>query len=281
MLYELTADSLTVPEGLKFIEEEAFCRCASLEEITIPSTVILLGDSCYYECSSLRRVVFVESLTAAADSVTTVELRDGAFASCVELRSARLPRNLSYIPRWCFAECSALIDVPIPVAVREVREESFDKCTSLVSIDLSENIDVIEDGAYRGCSSLQKVTIRSTNNLQIGESIFVNCPKLSSITVFPSLWPQLFHSMTREFSHTFNYGRRCCEPNFIYKFLKEYHYQMTRLMEWKNTDGAGILPSENSHNDDTFGRVDEHDEEEVEVEVERAAEEKGKRQRLR
>ena len=284
MLYELTADSLTVPEGLKFIEEEAFCGCKSLEEITIPSTVILLGKRCFEICDSLRRVLFAESLTTAADSVTTVELHEAAFGHCVELRSARLPRNLFYIPRRCFTGCIALIDVPIPVAVREIRYASFSECESLVSTDLSENINVIESKVYRGCSSLQKVTIRSSNNLRVGRSIFRSCPELSSITVFPSLWPKLFqttYGTTVESSfirNDYRYVPRNENLNFIYTFFKEYHYQMNRLVEWKNTDGASILPSENLHNNDTIGRVDEHDEEEVEVE---GAEEEEKRQRLR
>ena len=111
--------------------------------------------------------------------------------------------------------------------------DSFECCTSLTTIDLSENIEFIEREAYVDCTSLVHVTIRSSSlNLQIGGNVFGGCSALSSMTVFPSVWSQLFHSMNNE-GH----------PNFIYKFLRDYQYQIDRLIEWKKMDGTVLVPS--------------------------------------
>ena len=223
---------MVLPEGLKFIEENAFSLCSSLEEVTVPSTVILVGLQCFAHCYSLRRVDFVEPSTTT-EATAMVELREFVFNYCRELRSVRLPQNMASIPVSCFEGCCSLIDVPIPAAVRNIRSESFDGCTSLTSIDLSENIELIEREAYDNCTSLGRVTIRSSSlNLRIGENVFGGCSALSSMTVFPSIWSQLFHSMNNE-GH----------PNFIYKFLRDYQYQIDRLIEWKKMDGIVLVPS--------------------------------------
>ena len=111
--------------------------------------------------------------------------------------------------------------------------DSFECCTSLTTIDLSENIEFIEREAYVDCTSLVHVTIRSSSlNLQIGGNVFGGCSALSSMTVFPSVWSQLFQSMNNE-GH----------PNFIYKFLRDYQYQIDRLIEWKKMNSAFLGPS--------------------------------------
>ena len=222
-----------LPEGLKRIMDFAFEGCTSLVEVTVPSTVILLGEQCFAFCSSLRRVDFVEPATTTTAAIAVVELRPSVFVYCTELRSVRLPQNMASIPVSCFEGCCSLIDVPIPAAVRNIRSESFDGCTSLTSIDLSENIELIEREAYDNCTSLGRVTIRSSSlNLRIGENVFGGCSALSSMTVFPSVWSQLFYSMNDE-----------RHPNFIYQFLRDYHYQINRLIEWKKADGTVLVPS--------------------------------------
>ena len=200
---------LVLPEGLKFIEENVFSLCSSLEEVTVPSTVILVGLQCFAHCYSLRRVDFVEPSTTT-EATAMVELREFVFNYCKELRSVRLPQNMVSIPVSCFNHCRSLIDVLIPVKVRGIRSGSFRGCTSLTSIDLSENIDAIEREAYIYYISLLHVTIQSLSaDLHLEHDVFQNCPEVSSITAFPSVWPKLFHSMNNKI-----------HPNFIFKFLK-------------------------------------------------------------
>lgn len=152
----------------------------------------------------------------------------------------RLPQNMVSIPVSCFNHCRSLIYVLIPVKVRGIRSGSFRGCKSLTSIDLSENIDAIEREAYSYCISLLHVTIRSSSaDLHLEHDVFENCPELSSITAFPSVWPKLFHSMNNEI-----------HPNFIFKFLKEYHYHLDRLIEWKKTANNTIYNIEDDDEDD-------------------------------
>lgn len=174
---------------------------------------------------------FVEPSTTTA-AIAVVELRHCFFYCCTKLRSVRLPQNMASIPIDCFKRCYSLIDVPIPVKVRQIEQGSFECCLSLTSIDLSENIELIGRETYLDCTALVHATIRSSSNLRIGDYVFGDCSALSSMTVFPSIWSQLFQSMNNEW-----------HPNFIYKFLRDYHYQINRLIEWNKADCTNIVPS--------------------------------------
>lgn len=52
--------SITLPQSLHTIEEEAFYQCKDLTSITIPGSVTKIGYSAFYECTSLHTVNFEE-----------------------------------------------------------------------------------------------------------------------------------------------------------------------------------------------------------------------------
>ena len=213
------------PEGMIEFGKYAFGECRSLrDEITIPRNVRYLRDHCFEGCTGITSVVFDTDPTTTATVAnlnSVVELGASLFHSCIELRSVRLPYNLIEIPPFCFDRCSKLIIVPIPVPVRVIGQFAFIYCSSLTSVYLSENVDTICRDAFDWCTSLQCITIRSSN-VRFGNDAFGSCTALSSIRVLPTVWPELFKAMNDE-SH----------PNFIYKFLRAYQYQIERLIEWK------------------------------------------------
>ena len=210
------------PEGMIEFGKYAFGECRSLrDEITIPRNVRYLRDHCFEGCTGITSVVFDTDPTTTATVAnlnSVVELGASLFHSCIELRSVRLPYNLIEIPPFCFDRCSKLIIVPIPVPVRVIGQFAFIYCSSLTSVYLSENVDTICRDAFDWCTSLQCITIRSSN-VRFKSYVFDCCTGLSSIKVLPTVWPKLFKAMNH--------------PNFIYKFVREYHYQIARLIEWK------------------------------------------------
>ena len=92
------------PEGMIEFGKYAFGECASLEgRITIPRNVRYFRDHCFERCSSLTSVVFDTDLIMEAAAVASngpvIELGEGIFFCCDELRSVRLPYNIIEIPR--------------------------------------------------------------------------------------------------------------------------------------------------------------------------------------
>ena len=200
------------PEGLVELEYCAFYGCSKLQgRITIPSSIQFVRGLCFSGCEVITSVVF-ESSTAATTIV--VELQDGIFGHCTELRSVRLPRNLTVIPSNCFHGCSLLIDVPIPGTVRTIKFCAFAEC-ALTVVDLPESVVAIDEKAYSGCTSMLRVTIRSSRNaVQVGRDVFGKCPSLATIRVVnPLVWSRVLSAMNTD-------------PSFLYKFVRKYEGQI-------------------------------------------------------
>ena len=201
------------PDGLVELDYFAFLGCSKLQgRLTIPSSIRYVRARCFACCKAITSVVF-ESSTAT--NTTVVELGDEIFLACEELRSVRLPNNLTVIPSKCFYDCSLLIDVPIPGTVRTIQFCAFANCRALRAVDLPESVIAIDGRAYYCCSGLASVTIRSsTNAIQVRKEVFRACLSLATIRVVnPVVWSRVLSAMNTD-------------PSFIYKFVRKYEGQI-------------------------------------------------------
>jgi hypothetical protein len=70
--------SITIPDGVTSIENDAFFQCSSLTSITIPDSVTSIGERAFYNCTKLTNITI-------PDSVTSIGER--AFGYCTSLTS--------------------------------------------------------------------------------------------------------------------------------------------------------------------------------------------------
>ena len=70
--------SVTIPEGVTSIGQEAFAFCTSLASVTIPDSVTSIGASAFGSCYSLASVTIPDGVTSIGQE---------AFAYCESLAS--------------------------------------------------------------------------------------------------------------------------------------------------------------------------------------------------
>ena len=99
-----TAVSVTVPEGVTAIANEAFSGDTALQEIVLPETVRKIGDRAFYNCSSLEELVLPEGVVSIGES---------AFSHCSSLKSASLPSTVRSIGNGVFAGATALRTISV------------------------------------------------------------------------------------------------------------------------------------------------------------------------
>lgn len=136
--------SVTIPDSVTSISDEAFINCPKLTNISIPNSVTYIGFS--------------------------------AFSSCTSLKSITLPSSLSFISGALFLGCSQLTTIHIPVSVTSIGNNAFADCPSLMTVtypgsktqwdDITKgrNSDVLENNLI--CAMLE-----ATFNPDNGESI--------------------------------------------------------------------------------------------------------------
>lgn len=94
--------SVTIPDSVTSISDEAFINCPKLTNISIPNSVTYIGFS--------------------------------AFSSCTSLKSITLPSSLLTISEFLFYDCSQLTTIHIPVSVTSIGNNAFADCPSLMTV---------------------------------------------------------------------------------------------------------------------------------------------------
>ena len=156
---DTTITSVSFPEGLIIIGQEAFSRCLGLTSIVLPSTVTQIQDNAFSFCSNLVSVSLNQGLQTIngfqhCTSLTSISIPStvtslGGFYGCSNLASINIPYGVTTIGNTAFAFCTSLVNVVIPDSVTVIGNESFDRCTSLASIKLSNNLTYLGYTSFR------------------------------------------------------------------------------------------------------------------------------------
>lgn len=76
--------SITIPEGVKEIGDNAFSLCSSLTSITIPEGVTKIGDNAFQSCNKLISITIPESVIEIGKSAfsysQTIKGKKGSYA---------------------------------------------------------------------------------------------------------------------------------------------------------------------------------------------------------
>ena len=190
-IYMINLPSITIPNSVTSIGDNAFEYCTALTSITLPNSVTSIGYDAFYMCSSLTSVNIPNSVTSVGSS---------AFTGCKSLSSPvynahcfvymptsyageyTIPEGIKQIVGHAFFNCSSLTSVKIPNSVTCIRERAFDGCSKLTSVTIPNSVTSIGEYAFRGCSGLKSIIV-SNSITSIGYATFSGCSKLPSITI--------------------------------------------------------------------------------------------------
>jgi hypothetical protein len=162
--------TVTIPNTVTSIGEEAFINCNSITAVTIPDSVISIGRCAFYKCSSLVSVHIPDSVTSIGNL---------AFAYCSSLVSINVPDSVISIGNSAFEYCSSLEEITLSHSLNKIDDFMFKECTSLQSIHLPDSITEIGAYAFKNCTSLTTINIPSSVN-EIGTGAFDGCISLRS-----------------------------------------------------------------------------------------------------
>ncbi len=165
--------TVTIPYGVKTIEQDAFRNCESLTNITIPDSVERIAKSAFYNCENLTSITI-------PNSVTNIDHQ--TFEGCISLTSITIPNTVTNIGNAAFYNCNNLTTITIPNSVTNIDGFAFYDCKNLSNITIPNGVVSIGDCAFTGCENLKSITIPNSVE-RIGRTAFCNCESLTSITI--------------------------------------------------------------------------------------------------
>lgn len=140
--------SVTIPETITYIKNDAFIECHSLKSIFIPNTVTSIGTRAFGNCGAAESIKLPDSMTKIPASL---------LRNCESLKSIDIPEGVTEIGMNAFEGCKTPIYIAIPETVKVIQGGGFKWMTSLVSVTIPEGVTEINNKAFGYCESLKTV----------------------------------------------------------------------------------------------------------------------------
>nr|MDE6607614.1 leucine-rich repeat domain-containing protein [Lachnospiraceae bacterium] len=102
--YQGTASTVTIPDSVTKIGEDAFSGNTTLVSVNIPSSVETIGYNAFADCTALEHISIPNGTTVIEDAV---------FSGCTNLSRVSFGKNLKKLGSGVFAGCSKLQKVDI------------------------------------------------------------------------------------------------------------------------------------------------------------------------
>lgn len=154
--------SVTLPNTVLSIGEEAFYGDGNLTEVVLPEQLLEIGSHAF-SYTSIKDIRFPSSLTSIGES---------AF-SRTKLCSIALPDNIEDIPPCCFYDCDSLKSIQWPKRLRSIGRSAFEDCEALTNFTIPPSVVEISPSIIWGCSNISKLTIgKGLNGLPFSHSLY-------------------------------------------------------------------------------------------------------------
>lgn len=188
--------SITIPNGIEVIDEEAFNGCSSLTNVVMPNTLTHIYFHAFSSCVSLTEINLSDSVTS---------LGWGSFSNCENLEKVNLGKNLTTIGYETFINCEKLQNIQIPSSVTSISQDAFkntkwynskdgliyvndilyryrDDNLSDTTIDIKEGTKSVSTCAFASCKKIVNVTIPYGIE-RISEKMFLWCDNLKNVSI--------------------------------------------------------------------------------------------------
>ncbi len=198
------ADTVTIPEGVTMIEEEAFYGDTSLDEVVIPEGVECIGAGAFAE-SSVKSITLPASLTAIGEGafantqIQTVNAPAGSFAEQWAAEKKIIPPNDPSDFTYTIenGECTitkytgSRINVIVPdfienTPVTRIGSQCFYNNDKITSVVLPDSVTYLDYYAFSGCEGLRAINLPQ-NLKTIATHAFFGCRGLGTITIPASI----------------------------------------------------------------------------------------------
>ena len=158
--------SISIPNGVEYIENECFKNCDKLEKLTLKKGLRYIGRSSF-RCSKINKLVLPDGLEYIGEGAfcNFSEAEDDYFdfgdSHGEGVKAVEFNNDLKYIGAGAFMSTS-LKKVDIPDSVKYIGMEAFGNCQKLEIVRLPNNLETVNSGLLFCNPKLSDIDIPDT-----------------------------------------------------------------------------------------------------------------------
>ena len=181
--YNFKLSTISLPDNIEYIREEAFEGCKKLKSINIPSNVSSIGNSAFHGSG-------LEYITIPS-AVTTIE--SDVFGFCTSLKSVILSDGIVTIKRNAF-EYTSISSLMVPSTVQIIEDFAFAECENLTNIVFYSSKTMVNNNAFYHNytkNNINKIEYLADDIAQKGPLLDVSSLGIDTIIVSEQAYPYL------------------------------------------------------------------------------------------
>ena len=189
--------TLTLPESLTNIGNEAFMCCSFTGELHLPNNLETIGSKAFFEAGNfvgglripdkIKVILYGTFLdcgfTGLLDLNNVIEFGESSFDGCLFSGDLVIPEGTVAIPANFMRvghNVGKLNSIVFPKTIRSIGRSAFFGQLRLRNMTMDQGLISVGDNAFVNCESLTSLELPSTIQT-IGESAFENCFDISNI----------------------------------------------------------------------------------------------------
>ncbi|NLL94824.1 MAG: leucine-rich repeat protein [Thermoplasmatales archaeon] len=215
--YRATIQDLTIEDGLKTLEDNAFSECTNLTFIRMPNTfqnyngspfngctsvstvylpitleyTISEDKSLFFGCSSLYMYHFTPGINGVGVTYTADKaVKTPWYDSCEKYNKSinvTFSEDVVSVGNYMFYGCAVGSgglegNLSFPDSLKSIGESSFQNCTLVTGVTFGNTLDTVGKNAFAGCTGIKALTFASTDTT-FGDGAFKNCSGMKTLTV--------------------------------------------------------------------------------------------------
>lgn len=165
---------ITLPEGLKYIEDYALSNFRGVEGINLPSTLEKIDTGAFRYMINLKSIIIPERATKIGST---------AFSNCQNLSKVVFKGKVTFIGTDAFAYCTSLKKIELPETVKKICSGAF-RGSGLLSVTIPEKALLSYVETFRDCKNLKTVIFdgcKREKGLTVGTRMFYGCTSLKKV----------------------------------------------------------------------------------------------------
>lgn len=189
--YGYQGKSLTLGDGIKKIEDDAFRSCRSILQVNVGSMETWLDiEYANRMCNPLSckdsTELYINGVKLGENLVIDsgiTKIKAFAFYGCCQIKTVEIGGTVTEIGERAFESCKSLQSIVIGGSVKTIGNYAFKAnvgSASLTALTLGEGIMTIGDSAFGSHGALTEVVIPASV-VSIGKQAFYSCKQLTSV----------------------------------------------------------------------------------------------------